>query len=121
MQYIFSIIFAGLLVTAQSCWKLSVGRNAELFSGHGFGLSKLLNFAFAPLTLAGILLYVIATGLYMYLLSKYQFSTVQAMVITLSLLLSVGIAVAFFGDRLGVVNFLGVGLIVVGIVLINVR
>ncbi|HSX34369.1 MAG TPA: hypothetical protein VLF62_01875 [Candidatus Saccharimonadales bacterium] len=120
MRYIATIALALLLVTAQTCWKLAVNGHTALFSGNvTFG--KLLGFIFSPLTLLGMVLYVVATGLYMVLLSRYNFSFVQAMVIPLSLLFSLLVATTFFHDHLSVINMVGAAIIVAGIILFTLR
>ena len=121
MRYIGTIILAVVLVVAQSCWKLAVDHHASVFSGHGLTVSKVLGFVFTPLTLLGGVLYAVATALYMYLLSRYNFSFVQAMSLPLVLLFSVTVATVFFGDRLSLINFVGAAIIVVGIVLFTLR
>jgi drug/metabolite transporter (DMT)-like permease len=121
MRFVATIILAMLLVAAQTCWKLAVDGHTGLFAAHGLSVSKVLGFVFAPFTLLGAALYVVATGLYMFLLSRYQFSFVQAMSIPLSLLFSVGVAAAFFHDHLSLVNVLGAAVIVAGIVLFTLR
>jgi drug/metabolite transporter (DMT)-like permease len=120
MRYIATIVLALLLVTAQSCWKLAVGGHTALFAGN-ISFGKVLGFIFSPLTLVGMVLYVAATGLYMVLLSRYNFSFVQAMVIPLSLVFSVSIATIFFHDHLSIVNIVGLAIIVVGIILFTLR
>jgi len=120
MRYIATIVLALLLVTAQSCWKLAVNGHTALFAGN-VTLGKLVSFVFSPLTLLGMVLYVVATGLYMVLLSRYNFSFVQAMVIPLSLVFSVSIATIFFHDHLSIVNIIGMAVIVVGIILFTLR
>lgn len=120
MRYIATIVLALLLVTAQSCWKLAVSGHTALFAGN-ITFGKLVEFVFSPLTLLGMVLYVVATGLYMVLLSRYNFSFVQAMVIPLSLVFSVSIATIFFHDHLSVVNIIGMAVIVIGIILFTLR
>ncbi|HSX16790.1 MAG TPA: hypothetical protein VLH86_01675 [Patescibacteria group bacterium] len=121
VQYVLGLFFAGLLVVAQSCWRTAVSSHTALFSGQGLTVSKVIAFAFAPLTLLGIVLYVLATALYMYMLSRYHFSAVQGIVLAFSLILSITIAVVFFHERLTLVNIIGVALLLGGITLLNLR
>jgi drug/metabolite transporter (DMT)-like permease len=120
MQYVLSFIFASLLVAAQSSWKVAVGAETSPFK-HGFTLVSTLHFVFSPLVILGAVIYAVATALYMYLLSKYQFSHVQSLSIPLSLIVSIVAATVFFDDKLSIVNYFGLALVVTGIVLITTK
>jgi drug/metabolite transporter (DMT)-like permease len=120
MQLVLSIVFALLLVTGQTCWKTAVDKHAALFHGP-VAAANVLAFVLSPLVLLGGCVYVVATGLYFFMLSRYNFSTVQAMAIPLSLLFSIAVAVSLFNERLAAVNYLGVILIAAGIVLVVMR
>ncbi len=119
MQYIIAVTLAALLVAGQACWRVASASHAALFAGHGITFSKVLGFVFSPLTLLGTVLYVVATVMYMFLLSRYHFSTIQGMLVALSLIFSVLIAVVFFHERLSMVNIAGMVLLLVGIWLVN--
>ncbi|HJQ09263.1 MAG TPA: hypothetical protein VJ836_07330 [Candidatus Saccharimonadales bacterium] len=120
MQYLFSIVFALLLVLAQSCWKLSVDAHKGVFDGT-ITIAKAIGFVFSPLTIFGVVVYVVATVCYMFMLSKYQFSMIQATAIPLSLIFSVMVATIFFHDHLTLVNLCGIALIAAGLVLLSLR
>lgn len=117
MQYLFTLLFATLLVIAQSSWKVFVDRHKELFSD-GIQITKLIPALFSFYFLVGLIIYVVATLLYMYMLSRYSFSMVQGLAIPLTLIFSMVVAVVFFGDRLTVINITGIALIALGIVLL---
>lgn len=120
MRYILSFVFAALLVIAQSSWKVAVNASHSPFKT-GLSVHSALRFVLSPLVILGIALYAVAMLLYMYLLSKYQFSFIQSLAIPVSLLFSIAVAVSFFGESLSYVNYLGLLFIVVGIVLITLR
>lgn len=120
MQYLLSVIFAGLLVTAQTSWKLGVDNVGSPFKSDLTILSA-IRFLFSPLVLAGMVLYIVATLLYMYLLSRYEFSLVQSLAIPLSLIFSIVVAVSFFDEHLTLVNYAGLLIVVVGLVLVSLR
>jgi len=120
MQYILSIIFAVLLVVAQSSWKHAVGAADTPFKT-GFSLDSVVRFAVSPFVILGMLIYLAAIFLYMYLLSKYEFSFVQSIAIPLSLVFSMIVATALFGESLSLVNYVGLVVVVFGIVLITTR
>lgn len=120
MQYILSLVFAAMLVVAQTSWKRAVDAAQSPFHGN-LSVSTFVRFIFSPLVLLGIVIYALAVFLYMYLLSKYQFSLIQSMVIPTSLIFSIFVAVTLFGESLSYVNYSGLFFIVLGIVLINMH
>ncbi len=120
MKYPLSLLFAVLLVAAQSSWKVAVDSSKSPFHTD-LTLHSVARFVFSPLVLLGMFIYALALLLYMYLLSKYQFSFIQSMAIPLSLIFSILVAVAFFNEHLILVNYAGLVLIVFGIVLITLR
>lgn len=120
MQYILSLLFASLLVAAQSSWKVAVNSDGNPFN-RTLSLISVIKFMFTPLVLMGIALYLMATLLYFYLLSKYRFSMVQSIAIPMSLIFSLMVATAFFGEQLSLINFIGLILVVAGIVLLTLR
>ena len=69
--------------------------------------------------MGGILLYAIATLLYLYLLSRYKFTIVQSLAIPLSLIFSIFVATTFFNDSLSVLNYTGLLAVLIGVLLIT--
>jgi uncharacterized membrane protein len=120
MRYLLPMLFAAMLVVAQSCWKHAVGLAGSPFKDET-SVYAVVRFVLSPWVIAGALLYVAGIGLYMHLLAKYEFSFVQALVIPLSLIFSIVIAVSFFGEQLSVLNYIGLVVIVAGIVLLTLR
>lgn len=114
MIYILSIIFASLLVLAQTSWKIGVDltktSNATLGVKQVFSALLSLNFIF------GAFIYVVATLLYLYLVSKYKFSTVQTLAIPLSLIFSILVSSTVFNEHITQKTILGVIIIVIGII-----
>ncbi len=120
MLYALSIIFALLLVTAQSLWKVAV-THQETVATNAHILKKLSGLLTSPLFIVGAVIYVIATLLYFYLLSKYQYSFIQMLVIPLSLVFSITSARIFFSENLQLINYIGIAVIVIGIILVSLK
>jgi undecaprenyl phosphate-alpha-L-ara4N flippase subunit ArnE len=121
MVYVLGLIVALQLVVGQSLWKLGTERSGFTLSADYLLSSKVWSFVFSPFTIAGLLIYAIATVLYMGMLSKYQYSIVQGVVVPLSLIFAFAIARFFFHERVSLVNVLGLVLLVIGIGLVTKR
>ncbi len=120
MQYFLSMVFASILVTAQSCWKLAADSTLSS-SSDSLTIGSIARLALSAMFIIGALLYMIAVGIYMYLLSNYDFSLIQSMTIPLSLLVSIFVAVVFFNEKLYIANYIGLFFVTVGIVLLSRR
>lgn len=113
MIYLLGILVAGLLVVGQSLWKAGSSEIAKAsfvddpigFIGAYFNIKVLL----------GLFIYGITTVLYIWLISKYKYSTLQAVIIPVSLILTFFVASSFFKEQITFVNILGLGLIVIGV------
>lgn len=109
-----SLLFTLLLVLAQVLWKFAVTSSMS----NGFEINKISQLLIDAKVILGIVLYIVATLIYFYLQSKYQFSRVQLVVIPLSLVLSIFAGMIFFNEKLGIVNYFGVIIIFIGIFLV---
>lgn len=120
VKYLYCIAFAALLVTAQATWKSGVGVHKELFEDR-LSFSGVLSFVFSPHVIAGGFLYIVATGLYFYMLSKYEFSFIQALAIPLSLIFSLAVATVFFNETISLISMVGVLFIIIGILIFSLN
>lgn len=114
MIYALSILFAALLVFAQSSWKIGVELTKSSSGGTGFRqiFTTLISVNFV----LGAFIYVLATLLYLYLVSRYQFSTVQTLAIPLSLIFSIIVAGVVFNEHITNWTIMGIIVIAVGII-----
>lgn len=113
MIYLLGVLVAGLLVLGQSFWKSGSTEVSEanfLENPINF-IASYLNFKI----LVGLLIYGATTILYIWLLSKYRYSTLQAIIIPASLVLTFFVANSFFKEEITTANFLGLGLIILGV------
>ena len=121
MLYLLGILVAFLLVTGQALWKIGVGRAHLQLSAEYLFSSKVTGLIFSPYIIGGFAIYAIATLIYLGLLAKYQYSTVQGLVVPLSLIAAFIIARYAFHERLSVTNYIGLVVLVVGIFLATRR
>ena len=116
MRFLLTIIpmvfMALLLSTAQAFWGRAVKQD-NIMSGSAVQMFQ--NIIQNPKVWIGGTLYVGATLLYFFILSKNKFFSVQVTMTALSILLSTTFAIIFFHEKPGVVNMVGVGLVLAGL------
>lgn len=113
MIYLLGVLIAGLLVLGQSLWKAGssdISKISFVESPINF-LSAYINIK----VLLGLLVYGVTTVLYIWLLSKHKYSTLQAVIIPASLILTFFVASSYFKEEITATNILGLGLIVIGV------
>lgn len=121
MVYLFGFWVAAMLVVAQSFWKSGVTKHHFSLSARYLSSQKMVAFVFSPEVVAGVLIYIAATLVYMAMLAKYPYALVQALVVPASLLLAFLIARTLFHERISPMNYLGLALLLIGIVLATRR
>lgn len=111
MIYILVSINIILLVSGQLLWKIGMSKFPKL------GPEMLFKVIFSPYIFSGIILYGIATLLWLYILSKAEFSIVYPLQ---SLAYALGVIAAFFifKEFIPVTRWIGVIIIILGAFLI---
>lgn len=97
-----------LLVAGQTLWKLGIA--AHPFRGVGGAFLAL----FTPYIFAGIILYGIATVVWIYLLSRLPISMLYPLQ-SLAYVLTVIVAVLMFHEHVSVLRWMGVAIILIGV------
>ncbi|TAH32925.1 hypothetical protein EYC58_02095 [Candidatus Saccharibacteria bacterium] len=115
LPYVLMPVMAGLLVIAQSFWA-SVIKNDHALNGTlgEITINLLTNWKMW----AGALIYIIATLVYFYMLSKLKFFSVQIAMTALSIIFSTTLSVVLFSERPSIANIAGICIVFVGIVLV---
>ncbi len=108
MLYVLGVIIAIQIAVGQYFFKLAIDK---------VGLSFRL--ILSPYLWLGLVAYAIGTAIDFYLLSRFQFSTVQALTIPLILILAFAVGVVFFHDRPSVLNLVGLAILIIGILLVT--
>ncbi|MDP3999859.1 MAG: hypothetical protein Q8Q11_00260 [bacterium] len=111
-----SALAAFTLVAAQLLWKQAV--TAAGISMQSITVQKVLTLVFSPRVLGGAALYASAAGLYLYLLAKYEYHIVQAVFVSLALVLAFLASAVFLRERITGISLLGLAFLLVGIILI---
>ncbi|MCL6454246.1 MAG: EamA family transporter [Alicyclobacillus sp.] len=100
-----------LLVAGQTLWKL--GLAAHPLRGLGSAVLAL----FTPYILSGIVLYAIATVVWIYLLSRLPISLLYPLQ-SLAYVLTAVVALVFFQEHISATRWIGIGVILVGVALV---
>lgn len=111
MIYLLLFINVCLLVTGQMLWKVGASSINE------WGAATILYLLRSPFFIGGGLLYVIATFIWLYIISKMPFSVAYPLQ-SLSYVLGVIAAYFIFKEQVEVTQWVGVFVIVVGVYLI---
>lgn len=117
MIYLLGALVAFQLVLGQVLWKGAVDKYSFALTPSYLGSREFLSFIFSPQVLIGFVIYGVATLSFMALLGKFQYSSVQAVVVSTSLVFAFAASAVIFHERHSAVNVLGFGLLVVGVIL----
>jgi multidrug transporter EmrE-like cation transporter len=103
-------------VFSQICWKISSRQVIQLSDGHSLLLKQFSNIWF----IIGWVFYLLATFLWVYLLSKYELSKIYSIYVGTCIIMSLVIGFIFFKENTGMLyKTIGTVLIICGIALIT--
>ncbi|SFU93826.1 EamA family transporter [Alicyclobacillus macrosporangiidus] len=111
MNYLLVAVNIALLVTGQAMWKIGIAS----LSLHGIG--DLLRALFSPWILGGVLLYGVATLVWIYLLKQLPLSLLYPMQ-SLAYVAAVLVALVFFHETVPVTRWIGLGIILIGVLFV---
>jgi hypothetical protein len=111
-------VMATLLVTAQAIWTTGVRRYSLL---QGSPRQIAMNLLTSPHMWIGGLIYVVATVVYLMLLSKLRFFSVQISMTAIGIVLSTLLSVVLFKEQLSYLNLLGAALVLLGVPFVLTR
>ena len=119
MLYLQGISIGLMIVLGQVLWKIGIEKIGDI-NGIGSLLSgQLTRIVFSPYIIAGVVSYGIATLVYMILLSKYEYTDLQAVVVSSSLIITFIAASALFSEKISYVNLIGLVFLICGVYLIT--
>ncbi|MCM2535975.1 EamA family transporter [Neobacillus pocheonensis] len=113
MKYALILTNIICLVLGQTSWKVGLGK----IHLHGNFLEKLFQIAFSPLILLGFVLYIIATVIWMYLLSKLPLSFLYPLQ-SVAYVLALFVAYFLFKEQIPITRWIGTGVILLGVFLV---
>jgi uncharacterized membrane protein len=119
MKAIFSALLCSLLIVlGQVFWKIAIDKSGGLFSNDVSLLRSSLNLLRSPWMIGGLLIYFLATVYWVYLLSKYEYSYIYPLT-SMVYLISFIFAIFVFKENVNIYRWLGVFLIIAGVIFIN--
>jgi drug/metabolite transporter (DMT)-like permease len=110
MKFILILLNILCLVCGQTVWKIGLG-NLHL---SGNIIQKFFQFFFSPFILLGFIFYIIATGIWMYLLSKLPLSFLYPLQ-SLAYVFALVIAFFLFKEQIPTTRWFGTAIILVGV------
>lgn len=113
MKFILILINIVCLVFGQTAWKYGM----EKMQLDGTLITKFFQFVFNPFILLGFALYIVATVIWMYLLSKLPLSFLYPLQ-SLAYVLSLFIALLIFKENIPVTRWIGTGIILLGVFMV---
>lgn len=119
MLYILGILTALQVVVAQTLWKIGLDRVGFVADKEFILSSQVFRVFLSPLIVLGVFLYISATFSFFVLLSMFDYSHSQTVVVCSSLTLTFLSAAVIFNEQLLLINLLGVLLIFIGVLLIT--
>jgi drug/metabolite transporter (DMT)-like permease len=119
MIYVFGLLVSLLIVSGQVLWKAGLERTAFVFSKKSVLTWDFLGVLLSPYIIAGVLSYAIATVLFMALLSKFEYTSLQAIVVSSSLMFTFIAAAMLFNEKIALINLLGLFFLLIGVILVT--
>jgi uncharacterized membrane protein len=107
-----------ILVSAQTIWAVGV-RRYQLVSGTPTQI--LFNLLTSPHIWAGGVLYIGATLVHLFLLSRFRFFAITVSVTALAIMFSILVSVLFFKEQFSYTNLAGAILVLIGLPLVFLR
>lgn len=111
MNIILFIINVLLLVIGQTMWKIGAGK-IEIS-----GFKTIINVILSPWIIGGGVLYVIATAIWLYLLSKLPLSLIYPLQ-SVAYIIALFVALLVFKEAIPITRWVGVAVILFGVYLV---
>lgn len=108
-------VMAGLLVCAQALWGTVIKAGGVL---NGPLPTIAVNLLSNWRMWAGAAIYILATLVYFYMLSKLKFFSVQIAMTALSIVFSTALSIILFSERPSLLNLIGILAVFIGIILV---
>ena len=115
---LFTIITTLLITTGQVLWKIGLNSIGGLYIKEYSIFANFLRIISSLYFWLGIGIYIIATGFFMYLLSKYELSLIIP-IGSIAFIFSLIAGIIFFQEEVNIYRWLGVIVIIIGVFLIS--
>jgi hypothetical protein len=121
MLYIFGLIFSTLLVIGQTLYKYAVDRAAFEPTVDYIFSKKMVDFLLSWQFLGGLATFAVASLISFWMLTRFQFTSIQAVTVPVVMGLSYVVGAWLFKDTISGLNILGLGILVVGVILASLK
>jgi len=121
MLYLFGLIFSALLVVGQTFYKYAVERASFEPTAAFLFSKKMLEFLTSWQFLTGLSAFIVASLISFWMLTKFQFTSIQAVTVPVVMGLSYIVGAWVFKDEISGINLIGLGVLAVGVVLASMR
>ena len=121
MLYLSGLGFALFIVAGQALYNAAVNKLGFELTLDYLLSRKLFELLLSWQFLLGMALFLAATGINLWMYTKYEFSAVQAVVVPLVLMFSFMAGAWIFKDHISAVNVVGFFVLIAGVVLATIR
>lgn len=121
MLYISGLGFALFIVAGQALYNAAVNKIGFELSLEFLLSKRLFELLLSWQFLLGMALFLTATGINLWMYTKYEFSSVQAVVVPLVLAFSFIAGAWFFKDEISALNTLGFFVLIAGVILATIK
>jgi len=121
MLYIFGFLFAALLVVGQTLYKYAVDRAAFEPTTAFIFSKRMADFLLSWQFLSGLAAFIIASLISFWMLTRFQFSAIQAVTVPVVMGLSYIAGAWLFKDTITGLNMLGLAILIVGVILASIK
>ncbi|MGG5252863.1 EamA family transporter [Neobacillus sp. SM06] len=113
VKYVLLLTNILFLVLGQTSWKIGL----EKLQLHGSLIQKFFQFVFSPFIFLGFVLYILATVIWMYLLSKLPLSFLYPLQ-SIAYVLALFVGLFLFKEQIPITRWVGTGIILLGVYLV---
>lgn len=115
---VLTVITSVLITAGQVLWKIGLHNIGGLYVKDKNILDNSLRLISSWHIMTGFVMYGLATGTFMYLLSKYRISLVIPL-LSVSFIFSLFAGIAIFREKVNIYNWIGAVVIIIGVYLIT--
>lgn len=113
-----TVLTTVLIALAQVLWKIGLDKIDGFYLPESSIFENIVRVAFSVYIISGILLYVIATVIFLFLLNKYPISLIVPLS-SISFIFTMIAGIVIFKEQVNYINWIGAIVILIGVFLIT--
>lgn len=114
---VLTFLFSVITTVGQVLWKIGLNKAGGFYISDMSIIQNVFRILLSWYIIFGFVVFLVATGIWFYLLSNYKLSVILP-VSSIAFIFSMIAGKMFFFENINLVNWLGVGFIIFGVVLI---